>query len=800
MADAGINAIRLYTSRRRGCWTPRRRHGLWVAVDVPWEEHITFLDQARPAGIDPVARIADGVRRMRRAPGRPRVQHRQRDPLADRPLARRAAGRGLPGAARRHGPRRPTPARSSRTSTTPRPSICASAGIDYESWNVYLERTADFERYVARLQNLAARSPGRHRRARRGQPPARGTESRRSWWRRQVRCGVRGRLVGHVRVRLDGRVGAQRRRRRRLGLRDRPRASGSPSRRSVPSRRAYREVPFPDDLRMAAHLGRLLQLQRRTRHRRLSRGAGPSGLPRLRGHRHRRRVDRRHRGDRAGYDVTLVSTPNQGLSARPQRGAGRATGEITAYIDDDAYPDQDWLRYLGWLYMTTDHAGVGGPNLPPPGDGPHGRARRARPRRAATTCCAPIPRPSTSRAATPRTAPRPFGRSAATTRASGPRATTSTSAGGSRSAAARSASPRERWSGTTAAALRAATSSSSAATATPRRSSSGSGRRGSIDSGTSRWPGQLYGPGARPGAAVGRRASTAARWGSAPYQSIYERTSALGGGAAHARVVDDDRRARPRRVARASPGRRSCSRGRWRWRWLGRTLVVAWRSPLDALRGSRLPAGEHAAAFMLLTALVLGQSLYRTRGRLAGGLDAVPPTRANGCSRAARTPARGVERGLASHGGAAPRRGGAARPARASPCVVAVTIRPWDLEVRTGAFAQRALLGTVEEHGHGSQMVRWRVWPRVGWIGVADRRRRSARPERPGRARRRACSRLGVGVDRWCSSASSGPSWTWPGRRGARRCHRSCERGDRMNGRSTSDWATYRRALHEARP
>ena len=31
-------------------------------------------------------------------------------------------------------------------------------------------------------------------------------------------------------------------------------------------------------------------------------------------------------------------------------------------------------------------------------------------------------------------------------------------------------------------------------------------------------------------------------WGSAPYQSIYERSVSTGGGAAHARVVDDDRR------------------------------------------------------------------------------------------------------------------------------------------------------------------------------------------------------------------------------------------------------------------
>jgi GT2 family glycosyltransferase len=70
------------------------------------------------------------------------------------------------------------------------------------------------------------------------------------------------------------------------------------------------------------------------------------------------------------YDVTMISTPNRWLSAARTLGAERATGEIVAYIDDDARPDPDWLRYLAWTYLTTDHAAVGGPNIAPHGDGP----------------------------------------------------------------------------------------------------------------------------------------------------------------------------------------------------------------------------------------------------------------------------------------------------------------------------------------------------------------------------------------------------------------------------------------------
>ena len=70
------------------------------------------------------------------------------------------------------------------------------------------------------------------------------------------------------------------------------------------------------------------------------------------------------------YDVTVISTPNRGLSAARTLGAERASGEIVAYIDDDARPDPDWLFYVAWSFLTTEHAVIGGPNIAPEGDGP----------------------------------------------------------------------------------------------------------------------------------------------------------------------------------------------------------------------------------------------------------------------------------------------------------------------------------------------------------------------------------------------------------------------------------------------
>jgi len=70
------------------------------------------------------------------------------------------------------------------------------------------------------------------------------------------------------------------------------------------------------------------------------------------------------------YDCRLIQTGNRGLADARNTGLAAATGEIIAYLDDDAYPDPDWLKYLAATFLRTGYAGVGGPNIAPPGDGP----------------------------------------------------------------------------------------------------------------------------------------------------------------------------------------------------------------------------------------------------------------------------------------------------------------------------------------------------------------------------------------------------------------------------------------------
>ena len=69
------------------------------------------------------------------------------------------------------------------------------------------------------------------------------------------------------------------------------------------------------------------------------------------------------------FPVRLITTENRGLSSARNTALVEADGEIIAYIDSDAYPDPEWLTYLARDFLNSDHVGIGGPNLQPPGVG-----------------------------------------------------------------------------------------------------------------------------------------------------------------------------------------------------------------------------------------------------------------------------------------------------------------------------------------------------------------------------------------------------------------------------------------------
>ncbi|MGH8874600.1 MAG: glycosyltransferase, partial [Acidimicrobiia bacterium] len=70
------------------------------------------------------------------------------------------------------------------------------------------------------------------------------------------------------------------------------------------------------------------------------------------------------------FPVQVLAPGRQGLSGARNTGLQHATGEVVAYIDADAWADQDWLTFLVLGLDPADAAGVGGPNLCPPDSSP----------------------------------------------------------------------------------------------------------------------------------------------------------------------------------------------------------------------------------------------------------------------------------------------------------------------------------------------------------------------------------------------------------------------------------------------
>ncbi len=70
-----------------------------------------------------------------------------------------------------------------------------------------------------------------------------------------------------------------------------------------------------------------------------------------------------------GGPVRVVPTGPVGPPEKRDLGAAEATGEILAFIDDDAYPQEDWLKTAVPHFGNLEVAAVGGPASTAPEDG-----------------------------------------------------------------------------------------------------------------------------------------------------------------------------------------------------------------------------------------------------------------------------------------------------------------------------------------------------------------------------------------------------------------------------------------------
>jgi O-antigen biosynthesis protein len=366
MADSGVNAIRTYTVPPRWLLDEALKHSLYVMVGIPWEQHITFLDDR-----DRVRSIEKRVREAARS-------------CANHPAVLcYAVGNEIPASiVRWHGRRRverfierlyrivkkEDPQALVTYVNYPTTEYLQLPFLDFVCFNVYLESQVRLEAYLARLQNITGERPLLMAEI--------GLDSRRhgetaqadilTWQIRSVfKSGCVGSFVfawsdewyrgGHDIEDWD------------FGLTTRDRHA-KPALSAIA--RVFADSPFPADVRWpgisvvicsyngASTIRDTLEALRKLSYPDyeviLVNDGSTDETPLV----------------AADYDIMLISTKNRGLSNARNTGYQAASKEIVAFIDDDAYPDPDWAHYLALTYLDSEYVGVGGPNLAPAGDGP----------------------------------------------------------------------------------------------------------------------------------------------------------------------------------------------------------------------------------------------------------------------------------------------------------------------------------------------------------------------------------------------------------------------------------------------
>jgi O-antigen biosynthesis protein len=366
MAAQGINTLRTYTPPPRWLLDSAQEHGLRVMAGLAWEQHVTFLDD-RELIKTIEARIREGIRACA---GHPAL------------LCYSIGNEIPPSIVRWHGRRRIerfierlyriAKAEDADGLVTyvnyPTTEYLQLPFLDIYCFNVYLEAREELEGYLARLQNLAGERPLLMAEF--------GLDSQRNGYEQQAKslewqirtafaAGCAGAFIfawtdewyrgGHDIEDWD------------FGLTTRTREA-KPALAVVS--KAFAEVPFPADTDWPAISVVVCSYNGEPTIRDTLEGLAGLDYPN-----YEVIVVNDGSTDRMAdivseYDVRLISTENRGLSNARNTGWQEATGEIVAYIDDDAYPDPHWLQYIAHSFMTGDYVGVGGPNIAPPGDGP----------------------------------------------------------------------------------------------------------------------------------------------------------------------------------------------------------------------------------------------------------------------------------------------------------------------------------------------------------------------------------------------------------------------------------------------
>ncbi len=365
MAAAGINTVRVYTVPPAWLMNLALEHGLYLMVGIPWEQHIAILD-------DP-GLVRDIQQRFRQA-----IRSCDHHPS----ILCYSLGNEIPAnVVRWHGHRKIekflknlyelVKAEDPNTLVTyvnfPTTEYLNLDFVDFYSFNVYLENEDNLRSYLARLQTLAADKPLVL--AEVGLDSLRNGEISQSqslqWQLAAIyECGAAGCFV--YAWTDEWFVGGKTIEDWKFGLTTENRTA-KPALNGV--KHAYGALPFRESLPWPTFTVVVCSYN----------GSATiettlEALTNLDYPHYEIIVVNDGSTDNtadiaARYPVKLISTPNMGLSSARNTGYRAGSGSIVAYIDDDAYPAQEWLRYLALGYIQKDVVAVGGPNYPVPNDG-----------------------------------------------------------------------------------------------------------------------------------------------------------------------------------------------------------------------------------------------------------------------------------------------------------------------------------------------------------------------------------------------------------------------------------------------
>jgi len=359
MAASGINAVRTYTMPPRWLLDTAQEHGLRVLLGWPWEQHVTFLDTARQAR-DLERRVREAVKALAGHPAvlayaigneipSPLVRwygHRRVEKFLER-LYLAAKGQDPDGLV--------------TYVNYPSTEYLELPFLDFASFNVYLESQDRLQAYVARLQNIAGERPLVL--AEIGLDSSRAGEAVQArsleWQARSVFAnGCAGIFVFSWTD--EWHRGGQDIADWKFGL-------TTAERQPKPALDAVRQVfgavpltadgswPFVSVVVCTYNGARTIRQTLES----LCRLEYPGFEVII--------VDDGSLDASAGiageYDARVIRIPNGGLSAARNVGWRAARGEIVAFLDDDAAPDEHWLQYLASAFMAGVYAGVGGPNI-----------------------------------------------------------------------------------------------------------------------------------------------------------------------------------------------------------------------------------------------------------------------------------------------------------------------------------------------------------------------------------------------------------------------------------------------------